>query len=165
MSEKWDQRFLTLAQHVSTWSRDPSTKVGAVITDGKQIVSTGFNGFPRFVKDDHRLENREEKYELVVHAELNALLFAKCDLVGHALYTYPLLPCSRCAGPIIQAGITQVIAPKSCPDRWRASIDRSLSMFHEAAVQVRLVDDSDLQPRIQCNACGGWDCTTYQRQY
>ena len=79
MLDKWDMRFLALAEHVSEWSKDPSTQVGAVITHSrsKRVISLGFNGFPAGVEDtEERLEDRTTKYEMVVHAEQNALMFA-----------------------------------------------------------------------------------------
>ncbi len=77
----WDARFLELARLVSTWSKDPSTQVGAVITRGKFVVSLGFNGHPKGVTDSPgRLENREVKYRTIIHAEINAILTAKQDL-------------------------------------------------------------------------------------
>ena len=78
MSEKWDRRFLELAEHISTWSKDPSTKVGCVVVgEDREIRSTGFNGFPRGIEDDaERLEDREQKYPLICHAEENAIMHA-----------------------------------------------------------------------------------------
>ena len=71
MSDKWDQRFLDLAHHISGWSKDPSTKVGCIVVGkDREIRSTGFNGFPRGIADDdERLTNRELKYPLICHAE------------------------------------------------------------------------------------------------
>lgn len=113
MSKNWDIRFLRLAREVSTWSKDPSTKVGAVITNSENhIVSLGFNGFPKDVKDvEEFYNNREEKYKRVVHAEMNAVLFARGrDLGGSTLFTYPIPPCPHCAPVIIQAGIKRVVS-------------------------------------------------------
>ena len=64
MSDKWDLRFIELAHHISSWSKDPSTKVGCVVVGAdREIRSTGFNGFPRGIDDSlERLQNREEKY-------------------------------------------------------------------------------------------------------
>ncbi len=112
MSKNWDIRFLRLAREVSTWSKDPSTKVGAIIIDRKKrIVSVGYNGFPRTVKDDKELYNdRAQKYRRVVHAEQNAILFAgKSDFSYHTLYTYPIPPCPNCTPLIIQTGIEKVV--------------------------------------------------------
>ena len=91
----WDQRFLEMARLAATWSKDPSSKVGAVITDGKRIVSLGFNGFPAGIDDDPSIYgHRERKYRRVLHAEQNAISFAKRDLTGCTIYiTHP--PCAR----------------------------------------------------------------------
>ena len=85
---KWDDRFLKLATVIGNWSKDPSTKVGAVIVnDDNKIISTGYNGFPRGIRDDDRLDNRAQKYDLIVHAEANStgevsLLTACWDLLS-----------------------------------------------------------------------------------
>lgn len=133
----WHERFLGLAQHIATFSKDPSTKVGAVIADQHhRIVSMGYNGFPRGVQDTpERLTNRETKYEMVVHAEINAILFAQCDLSQMTLYTYPFPPCSRCAALIINSGLRTVLAPVVTEERWKASCALAVDMFSEAGVQ------------------------------
>jgi dCMP deaminase len=138
---KWDKRFIELSQHISTWSKDPSTKVGAVITDKKQrIISIGFNGFPRGVTDSpERLENREVKYKIVVHGEVNAILFAGRPLDGCTIYTWPFLSCSSCTSIIINAGIKRIVAPEYFPERWKESFDLSMKLYKEARVQVFLV--------------------------
>ena len=76
MTSNWDLRFIGLAQHISTWSKDPSTKVGCVVVgEDREIRSTGFNGFPRGINDDEeRLTDREKKYPLICHAEENAII-------------------------------------------------------------------------------------------
>ena len=109
----WNQRFLSLAEHISTWSKDPSTQVGAVIVDDqRRIISTGYNGFPRGVNDfPERYNNRDIKYEMIVHGEINAILFANQSIHGCTLYTWPFMPCSRCAAIVIQSGIRTVVAP------------------------------------------------------
>ena len=74
--KKWDLRFLEMARNAASWSKDPSTKVGAIIVDDdKRVISVGYNGFPKGVRDDERLDDRQEKYKIIVHAERNALLF------------------------------------------------------------------------------------------
>lgn len=142
--EKWDVRFLDLASVVSSWSKDPSTKVGAVIVDDKnRVVSLGFNGFARGV-DDHeeRYATRDIKYKMVVHAECNALLFAsRSD--GHTLYTWPMPCCSRCAVLVIQAGIKRVVSMRPSPDalsRWGEDFELAYTMFREAGVEVVVLD-------------------------
>src|SRR5438067_13784295 len=102
ISEKWDIRFLRLAELVSSWSLDPSTKVGAVIALEKRLVSIGFNGFPSGMDDDPNLYlNREEKISRIIHGEINALLFAK-NVLNCTLYTFPMPPCERCCVQFLQ---------------------------------------------------------------
>jgi len=143
MLDKWDLRFLDLAKHVSTWSKDPSTKVGAVLanSDNRRVISAGFNGFPAGVEDlEERLENRDIKYEMVVHAEQNALLFAGDRAAGCTLYVYPLPPCARCAVTIIQAGIGRVVSPKTDRDKWGESSRIAETMFSESGVELEYAD-------------------------
>lgn len=136
----WDKKLLNLAKFVASWSKDPSTKVGAVIVDDKnRIVSVGYNGFPIGIKDDDRLFNREEKYKMVVHAEMNAILFAQRPLLDHVLYTYPFQPCARCAGVIIQAGIKKVITKISDIERWKDEFTTAKNMFDEAGVKLLFI--------------------------
>lgn len=125
---KWDHRFLKLAEHTAQWSKDPSTKVGAVIVrPDRTIVAVGYNGFPRGVQDTPELLlNREEKYKRVVHAEINAILSAREPLHGCTLYTWPFMTCERCAVQVIQTGIKRVVAPFAENPRWDFSLPRSL---------------------------------------
>lgn len=140
-SMKWDQRFLELAQLVSTWSKDPSTKVGAVIADDRKIISVGYNGFPEGVLDTvERYYDRETKYKYMVHAERNALLFANTSVKGMTLYTYPFMPCSECAGMIIQAGIKRVVTLINKNERWKKSFKITQRMFGEAGVRLTQYD-------------------------
>lgn len=138
---KWDNRFIQLAKHISTWSKDPSTQVGAVIIDRRnRVISTGYNGFPRGVKDsDERLNDREKKYSMVVHGEINALLFATQPLDGTTLFLWPFLSCSHCTAIIINAGIKRVVAPLNDNPRWNESIRVSRELYHEAGVSVVLL--------------------------
>lgn len=136
----WDGRFLGLAQHLAGWSKDPSTKVGAVLARGKFIVSPGYNGFPAGVEDSpERLNNREVKYKMVLHAEENAILTAKQDLTGCTMYTWPLQPCSRCTAKLIQAGVKRIVAPPPSEDhlsRWGEDFELSRQMCQEAGVEL-----------------------------
>jgi dCMP deaminase len=139
---KWDQRFLGLAAHVAQWSKDPSTQVGAVIVDEKnRVVSLGFNGFPRGVED--RDMPREQKLLRTIHAEVNALLFARQDVEGCTMYvTHP--PCAQCAAKIVQAGIKEVvclISDVSYCTRWESDMTEALDMYIEAGVECRKVKD------------------------
>lgn len=145
MSAKWDRRFLDLAAHIATWSKDPSTKVGCVLVGAdREIRSTGFNGFPRGIRDDEeRLQNRAKKYPLICHAEENAIMHAArigMTLKNCVAYvTWP--PCSRCARSLIQAGVAEIVYPEGCevPERWKEDFDTSHEMLEEAGVAVRSV--------------------------
>lgn len=136
----WDLRFLELARLVSTWSKDPSTQVGAVITRGKFVVSLGFNGHPKGVEDTpERLEIRENKYRTIIHAEINAILTAKQDLEGCTIYLWPFMPCSQCGAAIVQAGIKRVVAPQADNDRWAESFKFTTEIFSEAGVELVVI--------------------------
>lgn len=134
---KWDLRFLDLAKLVSGWSKDPSTKVGAVIVDGdNRVVSIGYNGFPIGIDDDDdRLNNRELKYKMIIHAECNALMFANTNLVGYTMYTYPFMPCPKCASMIIQSGITRVVSYENKISRWENDFEISRELFHQSKIE------------------------------
>jgi dCMP deaminase len=142
-SEKWDGRFLDLATFIAEWSKDPSTKVGAaLVRPDRTIAAVGFNGFPRGVLDHvARYEDRSTKYEMVVHAEMNALLSSRESLEGYALYVAPLPPCSQCAAAIIQRGIRRVVIamPAELPATWAQKWTLSETMFAEAGVEVAIL--------------------------
>ena len=143
MASKWDLRFIDLARHISEWSKDPSTKVGCVIVgEDREIRSTGFNGFPRGIDDtSERLEDRNQKYPMICHAEENAIMHAArigVSLKGTMAYvTWP--PCSRCSRSLIQAGVSEVIYPSNVqiPDRWQSDFDIASEMMNEAGIIVR----------------------------
>ena len=142
MIDHWDIRFLELAKHISTWSKDPSTKVGAVIVDAqRRVVSLGHNGFPRGVKDlEERLNDRPTKYAMVAHAELNAILSAPNSVNNTTVYVWPLPPCNDCAKAIIQSGIKKVYAPKINHERWSESNQIAAIMFSESGVEFIQVE-------------------------
>jgi dCMP deaminase len=148
-TEKWDRKYLGLAKYVANaWSKDPSTKVGAVLVNyevGQEFI--GYNGFPRGVDDTpERYADRELKYKLVVHAEVNAILKAGSLARGGTLYVYPSFSfppiCNECAKFAIQSGIKEIVGFE--PDltdprvqRWLASISVSKLMFEEAGIPWR----------------------------
>lgn len=110
MNKKWDIRFLLLAKHVSEWSKDPRTKVGAVIVNNQnQVLSLGYNGFPRGVFDfENRYKDRATKLLFVAHAERNALDNCFTDTRGCTLFV-TLPPCNECVKSIIQKGIKRIV--------------------------------------------------------
>jgi len=137
-----------LCDEVASRSRDPNTKVGAVILrPDKTIASSGYNGFPRGVLDSPELyADRDIKLARTIHAELNALLFSKENLEGCQLFLTPFPPCSHCAAAIIQSGIKDVFVGCDGKDRtkWVGSLEQSRSLFKEAGVNLILVMRSPL---------------------
>lgn len=141
ITDKWRQRWLSIAQEVASWSKDPSTQVGAVLcTQENTPISFGYNGLPRGISDDDaRLQNRDLKYKLTVHAEANAILNAQrsgARVEGSVLYcTHP--PCFSCATLIIQAGISIVVyqAPSAeFAQRWPET--ETIEILKEAGILV-----------------------------
>ena len=143
---KWRNNYLQLAKNISTWSKDPSRKIGAVAVGSKgQILAQGFNGFPRGIADtDERLNNREEKYKYVVHAEMNAIYNACLNgtsLDGSTMYVYGLPVCSECAKGIIQVGINRVViyTDEIVPAIWTDAFALTWDMFKEAGVKCNWI--------------------------
>lgn len=140
----WNERYMQMAKEVSLWSKDPNTKVGAVAVGEKgQILSQGYNGFPRGIFDSpERLNDRETKYKYVVHAEMNVIYnatYSGVSLDGAKLYVYGLPVCSECAKGIIQVGIKEVYISQECMDlrpHWNESWQKSSDMFSEAGVKI-----------------------------
>jgi dCMP deaminase len=142
--KKWGTFFFKLAAVSASASKDPSTKVGAVIAKGKHIVAIGFNGFAKGIKDtEERLNDRKLKLPLTIHAELNAILTAKCDLEGCAIYiTHP--PCIHCTSVIIQSDIAKVVFHKPNENflsRWKDDIELSKQIMREAGIVVIEIDE------------------------
>lgn len=142
--EWWDRFFLGMGEYMATASRDPSTKVGAVIIDeDRRVVACAYNGFPRGCDDDPALyADRARKYRRVVHAERNALVFACRSVKGCTLYTTPFGPCAACAALFIQAGIARVVAPEPTPEireRWGEELAEAAALFAEAGVRLNLI--------------------------
>ena len=133
----WDKRFINLASYIALWSKDPGTKCGAVIVrPDRTIASMGFNGFPQRVADV-KLDDRGYKLERVIHAEMNAVLFLReRPSGGYTLYTWPMLPCNRCAVHVIQAGIARVVAPLYKGERWAPAIKITKELLNEAQLQI-----------------------------
>jgi dCMP deaminase len=142
----WDSYYLAVCRVVATRSKDPSTQLGCVIVGpAHEIRSTGYNSFPRGIRDDvpGRAE-RPEKYLWVEHAERNAIYNAAragTALEGCTLYV-ELMPCMDCARGIVQAGIVEVVVDA---DRMRQYSSRFYDpqfrqaeiLLEEAQVRVR----------------------------
>lgn len=140
MSAKWDRRLLEMAQFIAGWSKDPHTRVGAVIArPDRTVASMGFNGLPRGIADSsERLWDRDAKLAMTVHAEMNAILSSHVPVRGYTLYcTHPC--CDRCAAHIIQAGIVRVVTAPPTPrmvSLWSAQMERARNMMTEVGIEV-----------------------------
>jgi len=137
---KWDNRFIALADFVSHWSKDPRTRVGAVLVGAdKREVALGYNGLPPGVEDDpERLADRATKHQLIMHAERNVLDNAHFETRGGVLYTTKPI-CPQCAGSAISYGIHRVVQPRVEGDEdWAASAKLAQQILNEAFVEVQV---------------------------
>lgn len=145
-SDTWHGRYIRLAKEVATWSKDPSTKIGAVIIGNKgQIISQGFNGFPRGITDlPERYEDRPTKYKYVVHAEANAIYNAihnGANTNGATIYVTGLPVCHECAKAIIQTGIAKVVMDtQPYETTWKESGELSIAMMQEAGIEIKFIE-------------------------
>ena len=139
----WDHRFIQLAQHIGTWSKDRSRQVGCVVVGPDNIIrAIGFNGFPRGLNDEHDPRHqRPAKYLWTEHAERNAIYTAArngVSLAGSRMYL-PWFPCVDCARAIVQAGVVELIAmmPDLGDPQWGEAFAVSIELLEEAGVVVR----------------------------
>lgn len=103
----WDEYYIEIAKTVSIRSKDPNTQVGAVIVKNGRIVSSGYNGMPAGYPETPEDWERPNKYDLVLHAEVNAILHSSASLEGASLYV-TLSPCRECAKNVVASGIKTV---------------------------------------------------------
>lgn len=137
---KWDLRYLMMARLVGSWSKDPSTKVGAVLVrPNNSVAATGFNGFPPGHDDSPELyANREYKYQHVIHAEENAINFFGQTAEGFTLYTsFPC--CPNCVEKAGKAGVKRIVCPMLVtydrePD-WIRSWEQRIQESYQVAAQ------------------------------
>lgn len=143
MSNKWDARFMELARVIASWSKDPGTACGAIVVKDRRILSTGYNGLPAGIEDRaERLEDRDQKLLITLHAEDNAILNAVSPVRGATIYVWPMPPCAHCAARIIQVGIVRVVAPsppREQAERWHQSLMLSSEVLQEAGVSLETV--------------------------
>ena len=152
MADKWDIRFLKLAKEISSWSKDPSSKIGCVLVDkpNKRILSTGYNGFPANIEDTSELlQNREEKYKRIIHAEMNSLLNALehgIKVRGSYCYIYGLPLCGECAKMLIQGGISKVFIGDMDlikREKWKKMWETvSKPLLQEGNIEIEIVDQT-----------------------
>lgn len=143
---KWRSRYLEIARQYSLWSKDPSTKIGAIaVGENGQLLSEGYNGFPRGIEDDSRLDEKEKKYDLIVHGEMNVIYnacFNGVSLKNSTLFVFGLPICSSCANGVIQVGFDNVCmaVPRDVPQKWTDNWELSKLKFQEAGLEYQIVE-------------------------
>ena len=103
-------KYIAVAkENANQFSKDPSSKVGALIIDSKgTIVSMGYNGFPRNIDDSQLSWERPMKYNYVIHAEMNALHFSSIKWLDNCTMITTHSPCHDCLKHMIHRGIRRV---------------------------------------------------------
>jgi len=144
MLNKWHKRYIELARDIAQWSKDPSTQCGAVVIgESGQVLSQGYNGFPRGMDDSDELyKNRETKYDRIVHAEMNAIYNASrtgVSLEGATAYIHGLPCCHECAKAMIQVGIKEVVMAEASNIRWNDSCGKGMDYLNEANVKITYI--------------------------
>lgn len=152
----WDRYYLAIAAVVAMKSKDPSTKVGAVLVrphgrarddlPGNRIVATGFNGFPEGMDDDPALyANREYKYKHIVHAECAAFESLGNRIPqGSTLYTsFPC--CEACADRAGELGVIRIVSSggTGTPERlaaWAESATRAQAVADRWGIEMVACD-------------------------
>lgn len=151
---RWDQKFIKMAGQIAEWSKDRSTKVGAVIVGpDHEVRSVGYNGFPRAVDDEvAERHERPTKYLYAEHAERNAIYnaaragIATKDCTIYVTSSPSKFPCcADCARAIIQSGITRVVQERldhssEASRRWADSSVATSIMFKEAGIEFEEID-------------------------
>jgi dCMP deaminase len=150
---KWDKYFLDIAKSSATLSKDPSSKLGAVAVRYQNILSTGFNGFPRKVLDlPERYNDRDTKLKFVVHAEMNCIFNAArngVSLAGATLYVDGIATCADCAKGVIQSGIAKVIMRyKPMKSHWTEQFELTKTMFKESGVYFHSWEETPTETRF-----------------
>jgi len=145
----WDEYYLEICRAVGRRSKDPNTQLGCVVVGpAHEIRSTGYNSFPRGIRDDvpERLV-RPTKYLWIEHAERNAICNAAragTATEGCTLYV-ELMPCMDCARAIVQAGIVEVAISANrmrqySSDYYNEHFGMVEVLFAEAGVRVKRVE-------------------------
>ena len=146
---QWDQRYVKAAKIVASWSKDPSTKCGAIIVrDDKTISSAGYNGFPRGMMDlPERYEDRSYKYPHIIHSEWNAVQSSNDQAIkGYSVFAWPMPPCNECTNALIQKKIARVVCPKPSIDkldRWQESFSHAREQSERANILYSEIDFVD----------------------
>lgn len=139
--DKWDVRFMRMACEISTWSKDPSTKVGCYVVRDRLPLVHGYNGFPKQIEDTpEKLSNRDSKMLWMVHAEANAIYNATelgISLKDSTFYVYGLPCCEACALALVRIGVRRVVyMEQDLPRRWMESCMKGVFKLSEARIDA-----------------------------
>ena len=140
----WDEYFINIAEQVKLKSKDNNTKIGVVLVGkNNEIVSTGYNSFPRGINDDvAERQEKPEKYFWFEHAERNCIYNAArigVSTLGTTMYMTCGISCADCARAIISAGVENIVLRSgkgAMSPKWQESAERSNQMFKEAGIIV-----------------------------
>jgi dCMP deaminase len=144
----WDEYFINIAEQVKLKSKDNNTKIGVVLVGkNNEIVSTGYNSFPRGINDDVvERQEKPEKYFWFEHAERNSIFNAArigVSTLGTTMYMTCGISCADCARAIISAGVEKIVLRSgkgAMSPKWQESAERSNQMFKEAGIIVEFFD-------------------------
>ncbi len=143
----WASYWMKMAYLVAERSKDPRTKIGTLLVKDNTLISTGYNGFPRGVRDlPERYNDRDLKYKLVAHSEANSVTTAArigISTAGSTCYTFGI-PCHECCKVLIQGGIKEIVCHRQWPDMthsiWLESIKISNILLVEACIEIKWLD-------------------------
>lgn len=134
---KWHLRFLELARQVAMWSKDPNTQVGAVaVSDARAVLETGYNGFPRGVRDLPERMERPQKYLYTAHAEENLVAHAARKVLEGSTVHVTHVCCNVCARLLINAGVKRVVLGDGAWSAPKEQVEAAELMLAEAGVQI-----------------------------
>lgn len=144
----WDEYFINIAEQVKLKSKDNNTKIGVVLVGkNNEIVSTGYNSFPRGINDDvAERQEKPEKYFFFEHAERNCIYNAArigVSTLGTTMYMTCGISCADCARAIISAGVEKIVLRSgkgAMSPKWQESAERSNQMFKEAGIIIEFFD-------------------------
>lgn len=145
--ERWDRHYMKEAYLSSELSKD-NIKVGSCIVSADNIIiSKGYNGLPRYVRDTEQRYGSNERNLFIIHAEVNAIYNAcrsSTNLLHSTIYiTHP--PCPSCSGAIIQSGISRVVIDESShlmmmeKPKHRDGWEISKQLFLESKINWQLI--------------------------
>ncbi|CAF0994237.1 unnamed protein product [Adineta ricciae] len=151
----WDEFFMLKVYLTAKKSKDPRTKIGAVLVRDRRDLISGYNGIPEGVKDLPDRFERPIKYMYFEHAERNAIFTAARHGIrteGATIYVQAL-PCVDCARAIIQSGIKKIyvhkqfyaLSTKINREKWIGHDDITMQMFDEVNVELVMLDLPHLQ--------------------